>query len=716
MKDYYIKKFSPSSVPIFQKITLGDIISSGGEGTVYKVHGSDTWDERFGSSIIKKRVCAKIYNPNYLQHHGKEIEKKISFMILPANRPIYLHDGPTELIQICYPLSLLYDAPNGQFAGLLMYFSLEDSAKMSIVTVDRSPSYYKRQQERGKLDNISWEVFQKYRFSAIDKTTHNRIVLVHNVASIIHYLHDTGKYVLVDIKPDNFLINGHGGVSLVDVDSIQVLSGQNHFGALVVTPEYVPPEYQNSPQMLTKDKTIAFDLFSMAVVFYQLLTGVHPFNYSVKNGSTNTGTSIPEHIKTMKFACGSHRKRFNILPQHKRYDSLPHEIKSLFLRAFEGKPANRPTAAEWQATIRQILLRNPHQSPVISKGGKKTSKQGATSGHNKGPSQTASSSGGRTSPMTSPKAPSKASNSPVQSKQTTVVSVLKRLISKLKIATIALLASGIIAGILLIWPGCLITIPSAILAIRTGHTYTSLSFWQHKRSVVTTMGPNDTQIQLMCQAINDTLNLMLIWSAACLAAGIVCLFTAEWWAVLICGAFMLISLVSTAKWSSNLTVTTSTLNGNNPWSTFPLPSHNIGNQTINAAIKPKAKRTLVIRMITAITVFLTIAIIVSVFRIWPGCLISLPLIAIDCFFISCFLDYNKLKTQLVNSYDVSLLDKLCEAYNDSLDLTIIWVGICLTAGGISVMIANWWEVLVCGMIMAESLLILDSHWSWSNNR
>lgn len=351
---YYLKKISPSGTS-FQEIHLGDVMSSGAEGTVYKIQGKDSWNEQFGSqkTVVTKRVCAKIYSVTHLAKHGKQIEAKLKFM--GQHRPQFLHDGPNNMIQICYPFGLLYDSPNGAFVGFLMYLGLDGSASMSIIAKDTSPSYYQRLYQMGKMKETEWQIFQKFKFAPNYQPSRERYIIVHNIASMIHYLHDTRKYVIVDMKPENFLITIRGGISLVDVDSVQVSYGYEKYPSLMATPDYVPPECYNNKGVCEGMKDVSFDLFSMAVIFYKILTGTHPYCYSVKKGGVHIGTSVPEHIQRGGFACGNGRSQFMLTEQHKRFDNLPKTIQDLFRRAFEGKPERRPTALEWKHTMGNLL-------------------------------------------------------------------------------------------------------------------------------------------------------------------------------------------------------------------------------------------------------------------------------------------------------------------------------------------------------------------------
>ena len=77
-----------------------------------------------------------------------------------------------------------------------------------------------------------------------------------------------------DIKPANILVTGDGQVLLTDF-GIAVQEGDvtmTATGAVVATPEYMPPERANGQQA-----TAASDLFSFAATIYELVEGVSPF-------------------------------------------------------------------------------------------------------------------------------------------------------------------------------------------------------------------------------------------------------------------------------------------------------------------------------------------------------------------------------------------------------------------------------------------------------
>ena len=316
---------------------------SGGEGTVYKI----------GSiSGLPGKFCAKVYHKEFLTKHKAEKYAKLSHMV--ANRPQTLCDNG-GMIQICYPAFLLFDAPvGGNFIGYVMYLALENSTDLQKVAMNISKARFDSLRRNGKPDLIGEEIFRKFprphKSSEINQLA-NRYKIVHNIASLINYLHQDGRYVIGDIKPENILMTTRAGISLVDVDSVQITSNNKLlFSNEASTPEYCPPEFLSNPK---QKKEISFDLFSMAVLFYQILIGTHPYTYTIPN--LQKQNDITGNIKTGYFANGKRKKGLNKPPCHSLFDSLPKELQALFIRAFEGLPVQRPSASEWKETMKKII-------------------------------------------------------------------------------------------------------------------------------------------------------------------------------------------------------------------------------------------------------------------------------------------------------------------------------------------------------------------------
>ena len=291
--------------------------ASGGEGELFKII----------SPAAHQFSVAKIY---FKEKRTSKQEAKINYLI--ANPPelaslkghqavIWLQDSVFE---------------EGVFIGFIMPFA--KGAKLEILCSNRIPKQYVREFSRFSLKN--------------KEARDLRLKICFNIATAVFQIHKTHKYVLVDLKPDNIIIQSNGLISIVDIDSVQVVENERMaYPARVATPEFSPPEYYGEAK---PGKTVIFetwDRFGVAVIFYKLLFGIHPY----------AGTSLPPYdtlnnlqdkIKSGLFIHAPSKKgTFQVIPPpHKAFHELPAHLQNLFIRCFEYGHENvyeRPTANEW---------------------------------------------------------------------------------------------------------------------------------------------------------------------------------------------------------------------------------------------------------------------------------------------------------------------------------------------------------------------------------
>ncbi len=101
------------------------------------------------------------------------------------------------------------------------------------------------------------------------------LTLVKEVATGLSAAHDKGV-VHRDIKPDNIMLTKHGGVKVVDFGIARVDDQATKLtatGMAIGTPSYFSPEVCKG---LGVDKRT--DIFSMGIVFFEMLTGETPFS------------------------------------------------------------------------------------------------------------------------------------------------------------------------------------------------------------------------------------------------------------------------------------------------------------------------------------------------------------------------------------------------------------------------------------------------------
>src|SRR5487761_344806 len=77
-----------------------------------------------------------------------------------------------------------------------------------------------------------------------------------------------------DLKPQNIMLDPNGRVYVMDfgIARSAYLPGMTQTGALIGTPEYMSPEQARGEKLTDKS-----DIFSLGVIFYELLTGKSPY-------------------------------------------------------------------------------------------------------------------------------------------------------------------------------------------------------------------------------------------------------------------------------------------------------------------------------------------------------------------------------------------------------------------------------------------------------
>jgi predicted Ser/Thr protein kinase len=103
------------------------------------------------------------------------------------------------------------------------------------------------------------------------------LALVPKICEALQYAHDEG-ILHRDIKPENLLLDTRGRVKIADFGIAKLLGDQTNdatltaSGLAVGTPHYMAPEQLEHPQ----DVDQRADIYSLGVVFYEMLTGELP--------------------------------------------------------------------------------------------------------------------------------------------------------------------------------------------------------------------------------------------------------------------------------------------------------------------------------------------------------------------------------------------------------------------------------------------------------
>ena len=165
------------------------------------------------------------------------------------------------------------------------------------------------------------------------------LALLQPIAAALDTAHAAGL-VHRDVKPQNILFAPQQRPVLTDFGLVKVLSGSLYVsnpafsgGQLLGTPEYMAPEQARGQAVDQRT-----DVYALAVVAFQLLTGSVPFK----------GDSV---ISTLFLAAST--SRADLRPRLPA--DLPADFVDLLLAALSAEPNERPASAgEWMAQLQAV--------------------------------------------------------------------------------------------------------------------------------------------------------------------------------------------------------------------------------------------------------------------------------------------------------------------------------------------------------------------------
>jgi hypothetical protein len=288
------------------EIRLDRQLASGGEGVIWQTD--------------VPQIVAKIYHSPEKQ----QFEKLQAMVSTPPVDPTLSHNH----ISIAWPQDIISDA-SGKQIGFLMP---RVSGSLTLNNV------YLPKLRKKKAAGFNW--YYLY-------------VAALNIASIIESLH-ARKYVIGDVKTDNFLVNEKALVSITDTDSFQVISKQGYFRCTVGSEGFTPPELIGK-NLAEVDRTEEHDRFGLAVLIYLLLMGQHPYRTEWDEGQE----PLPLDDAVLKGIWPYGFKKSRLSSLGVPLTILPLTLQQGFLKAFnEGhlNPQMRPTASDWKKWLNESLL------------------------------------------------------------------------------------------------------------------------------------------------------------------------------------------------------------------------------------------------------------------------------------------------------------------------------------------------------------------------
>jgi len=282
------------------RLHLGDLLGSGGEGDVFVVVGLNNQVAKIYKKPIEKRKADKL---TWMASHGSRDLFRFSAWVLDT-----IHTQSGDIVGFLMPR--VGDHPIHQL--------------------------YSPQSRKKNFPDATWPFL---------------IRVAENLATCFQAVHSV-KQVIGDINHANCFVKSNGTVALIDCDSFSIRANGRVYETEVLTSTYLPPELQCR---IIKDvhRTQDHDNFGLAILVFQILfLGRHPFIGRPLNGLDST---LEEDIRAHRFAYGADSKSRGVEPPPKTLalDIASGPIVNLFRRAFLAVDT-RPSASEWRESLQNL--------------------------------------------------------------------------------------------------------------------------------------------------------------------------------------------------------------------------------------------------------------------------------------------------------------------------------------------------------------------------
>ncbi|MGI9625768.1 MAG: protein kinase domain-containing protein, partial [Longimicrobiales bacterium] len=168
----------------------------------------------------------------------------------------------------------------------------------------------------------------------------DRIRVVVSVAEAVEYAH---RHMVVhrDLKPSNILVCEDGSVKLLDFGVAKLLDEAGDAAAVTATrSRFLTPEYAAPEQLLGEAASAQTDVYSLAALLYELLTGVRP--YARDSGGTMLEQVVVGGEPTAPLAVRPPPTLEHTGPSTKALQRrLAGDLDAILLRALRARPSER---------------------------------------------------------------------------------------------------------------------------------------------------------------------------------------------------------------------------------------------------------------------------------------------------------------------------------------------------------------------------------------
>jgi serine/threonine protein kinase len=206
------------------------------------------------------------------------------------------------------------------------------------------------------MDYVQGEHLDRYcvtrRFSVDQK-----LRLFIQVCNAVQYLH-AHRIIHRDLKPSNIVVTPNGNVKLLDFGIAKALSDSstgNTKTTRVMTPGYASPE-----QIVGKGVTPASDVYALAILLYELLTGCRPFPGDAEHAAALMSGLVTRNPTPPSQAAGTNPAHVAAENPIQLRHRLEGDLDNIVLMALRNEPERRyQNAGELAADIERHLNGRP---------------------------------------------------------------------------------------------------------------------------------------------------------------------------------------------------------------------------------------------------------------------------------------------------------------------------------------------------------------------
>ena len=338
-----------------KRLVLGKSLGSGAAATVY----CDSSNPNTAIKIFNDRKLQEEKNLTFRLKKLVEITQVVDFSLKIGAHNRYVGSFPRDLV---------LDSSK-KVVGYLMEQN-QNSFDLTHILMARDENAFLHVKKNMKNNQLADQLKHQFVYDP-NKTIYNRFVLCSNLALAFSKFYppkskngnNVGLKILnYDIKPKNIHvytlpISGKYAIIpfVLDLDNVTLQTKTQNLSPVSpqFTPEYMAPEGRLDE---------FYDYFSIAIILYQLIFDIHPYN--VRGGTRfSDGETMEYYVNNRCFAWGKNRKF--LTPQtknnwrHNNFNFISPQLQTLFIRAFDSEiRSNRPAPSEWFAELKAFIMVN----------------------------------------------------------------------------------------------------------------------------------------------------------------------------------------------------------------------------------------------------------------------------------------------------------------------------------------------------------------------